>query len=305
MHELKLDVVIERKHAEMAAFVVVPAPKVAAWKLAATTTVEGTLDGVELGRRSLQRWDEKRWFLELRKDHLDAIGKSPGDRAKLVLRRASVGLPAELQALIDSNPAARARWNAHTDAQRRMMREEILGAKTSATRERRARRALLPAVQPKPPRVEGLRQESRAIVVRIIARDLPGRTCGPYSDVSVGLAQKVGCDPTDRVHADAREARWETTIDVRESDGVPAFRGPAVNGPPRERFLYLTWIGRKGGAAPAMFRRAKLRLDSVPADVLAASLESGVLIGRVGLTAPDGMPLCASVRPPAIIWKST
>lgn len=80
---------------------------------------------------------------------------------------------------------------------------------------------------------------------------------------------RVGCDPTDTIPADAREARWETRIEVRGQGGAPMFRGPAVNGPPRERFLYLTWIGRIGGAAPAMFRRAKLRLDAVPGEVLA------------------------------------
>jgi len=305
MADLKIDALIERKHAEMSAFIVVPASKVTPWKLAATTTVECTVDGVELGRRSLLRWDEQRWFIELRRDHLDAIGKSAGDRVKLVLRLASSDLPDELQTLIDSDAVAKAHWNARTDAQRRMLREDILSAKTSATRERRARAALLPIAKPRIPRVKGLRSEPQTILVRVVGRDLPGRSCGPYTDVTVGLAQKVGCHPTDGVPADVREARWETTVHVHERDGVPAFRGPAVNGPPQERFVYLTWIGRKGGAGPAMFRRAKLRLDAVPADVLAASVKSGVLVGRLSLTAPDGMPVCASVRPPAIVWKSS
>jgi hypothetical protein len=78
-----------------------------------------------------------------------------------------------------------------------------------------------------------------------------------------------------------------------------------VNGPPHERFLYLTWIGRKGRGAPAMFRRAKLRLDAIPPDVLSAALRSGRLLGQLDLTAPDGMPVCASVRPPAIAWSSS
>jgi hypothetical protein len=53
-----------------------------------------------------------------------------------------------------------------------------------------------------------------------------------------------------------------------------------------------------------MFRRARLRLDAVPAAVLAEALQSGELVGRLELTAADGMPLCASVRPPAIAWSS-
>lgn len=305
MATLKLIVRIERKHAEMPAFVVVPATRLARWKLAATATVEGTLDGVSLGRRSLKRWDDERWFIELRSQLLDAVGKSPGDRATLVIERASAALPAELQKLIDTDPVARACWESRTEAQRRMLREEVFALKSPGARERRVRRALLAEAMPPGPRIKGLRSEPRFIQVRIIGQRLPGRTCGPYTEVTVGLATKVACDPTDGVPGDAREARWETRIEVREQGGAPGFRGPAVNGPPRERFLYLTWIGRRGGAAPAMFRRAKLRLDALPAEVLARSLRSGVLVGRLELTAADGMPVCASVRPPAIAWASS
>jgi hypothetical protein len=55
MAALKVDVRIDRKHAEASAFVVVPVTKVARWKLTATTTVEGTLDGVALGRSLVGR----------------------------------------------------------------------------------------------------------------------------------------------------------------------------------------------------------------------------------------------------------
>ena len=119
------------------------------------------------------------------------------------------------------------------------------------------------------------------------------------------MPQKTGCDPVGVVPAKVKEARWETALQVYQREGVPMFRGPAVSGPPRERFLYLTWIGRKAGGAAAMFRRAKLRLDGVPASVLVESLKSGRLVGRLNLTAPDGMPVCASVRPPAVSWKSS
>ncbi len=304
MRTVKVDVTLERKHPEMAAFVIVPAAKVAHFKLSSTTTVEATLDGVPLGRRSLVRWDDDRWFIELRREHLQALGKSPGDRAALRIAVASTALPAELQRLIDTIPAACGRWQALSAAQRRMLREEILAAKAPATRERRARLALLPPLSPPPTRVKGLASAPQTITLRIVGRRLPGRTCGPYSEITVGLAQRVGCDPTDGVPADRRAVTWRTRIEVREQDGAPAFRGPAVNGPPRARFVYLTWVGRKGRAAPAMFRRAKLRLDAVPAAVLAKSLRSGVLVGRLCLTASDGMPVCASVRPPAISWSS-
>jgi hypothetical protein len=301
---LKIEVLIEQKDPRLPAYAVVPARKLARWKLDGTTTVEGMLDGVPLGRRSLKRWDGERWFIELRRELLAAAEKSPGERATLVIAPASTELPPELQDLIDSVPEARASWEAHTEAQRRMVREEVQAAKSAAARARRARKALLPPVKPRAAPVKGLAAEPRALAVRIIGRRLPGRTCGPYREVAVGLPQKVGCPPAELIPADAREARFETRLEVRAGGGAPLFRGPAVNGPPRERFLYLTWIGRLDGAAPAMFRRAKLRLDAIPASVLARALRTGVLVARLDLTAPDGMPLCASVRPPVIAWTS-
>jgi hypothetical protein len=49
-----------------------------------------------------------------------------------------------------------------------------------------------------------------------------------------------------------------------------------------------------------MFRRAKLCLEAVPPEVMAAAFDIGALVGRLGLTDDKGWPLCASVRPPRI-----
>jgi hypothetical protein len=301
---LELEVLIERKLASLPGYVVVPAVALAPWKLAGTTTVEGTLDGVPLGRRSLKRWDEARWFLELKREHLAATGKSPGARATLVIHVASSALPSELQALLERDAAARKRWQALTEARQRMLREEILAAKSSEARARRAERALGPAERPRAPRATGLGAEPRAFLVRILGRDLPGKVCGHYTEVRVGFVARAGRAPEETLAADAREVRFETRIEVRAQQGTVRFKGPAVNGPAGERFLYLTWIGRLGLAAPAMFRRAKLRLDAIPEAVLVESARSGLLIGRLALTAPDGMPVCASIRPPEIAWTS-
>ncbi len=93
MDPVTLEVLIEQKHPDLAGFVVVPASAVAAWNLSATTTVEGALDGIPIGRRSLHRWDADRWFVELRKEHLKAAGKGPGERATLAISIASPELP--------------------------------------------------------------------------------------------------------------------------------------------------------------------------------------------------------------------
>jgi hypothetical protein len=117
--------------------------KVDPWKLQGTTTVEVTLNGVNIGRRSLKRWDDRDcWFMDLadavcRKANVDTCV-----RVQLSLKVASEELPAELAQLIQRNSQARARWERLTPGQKRMLREEILTAKQPATRQRRAARAL-------------------------------------------------------------------------------------------------------------------------------------------------------------------
>lgn len=314
---LTIEVVLERKQAALPAFVVVPAAKIARWKLEGTTTVDAELGGVALGRRSLKRWDDERWFLELRSDHFESLAQSIGARLTLVIAPASEALPDVMQRMFELEPASRARWDALTAAQQRGLREDVLAAKSSAARERRARRALLPAPSTAKARTTAANEAKRAatgvapkipassrVRVRIDAHDLPGSACGPYSDVFVGLVEEAGAHPSRMVSGAARETSWEISIDVRNDGGALAFRGKAVHGRAPERFLYLTWLGREGRAPAAMFRRAKLRLDVVPLDVLARACASGVLVGRVGLTDARGMPLCASVKPPAIAWSS-
>jgi hypothetical protein len=49
---------------------------------------------------------------------------------------------------------------------------------------------------------------------------------------------------------------------------------------------------------------AKLMLDAVSADVLAAAMRVGMLVARLPLTDAHGRPLCAHVRPPLIHWSA-
>lgn len=101
---------------------------------------------------------------------------------------------------------------------------------------------------------------------------------------------------------DAPSAEW-TTECTPGTDGGD-LRGPCVQGVPGARFLYLSWGTVDEAREFTMFRRAKLWLDAVPADVLAAAVERGILVGRLGLTDRKGHPLCASVRPPLIEWSA-
>jgi hypothetical protein len=124
--------------------------------------------------------------------------------------------------------------------------------------------------------------------VRLVIRGhhLPGRTCGSYDDVHVGL--QVGRDPEGLVPSDADRTEWVTEI---RSDGTD-FRGPAVQGPKGARFVYLTWGTGKDGTF-TMFRRAKLMLAELPRGVDAVTVD-------VDLTDERGMPRCARLSAPAL-----
>jgi hypothetical protein len=128
--------------------------------------------------------------------------------------------------------------------------------------------------------------------VRIEGSDLPGATFG-----LVGIQR--GREVVDLVPADAPTATWHFEVDVRRTpDGEVDLRGPYVQGRKGDRFVYLSW-GRPEGGVLRMYRRAKLMFDAVD---LAALDDTCTLVGTLGLTAKDGTPRCAAVRPPALVW---
>ncbi len=138
------------------------------------------------------------------------------------------------------------------------------------------------------------------MVLRVIIRatDLPGRTWGErgrtWDDIHVAL--QVGRDPHGPVPGDASQASWETEVQVVPGEPID-FRGPAVQGPKGQRFLYLTWGELRGGSF-AMFRRAKLMLDDLGFGAATAS----EAVGTLSLSDAKGAPLCARVKPGTITW---
>jgi uncharacterized protein DUF5990 len=124
--------------------------------------------------------------------------------------------------------------------------------------------------------------------------ELLGVDCPVLPGVTVGVQR--GPEVVDQHPADGTNPRWH--LEARLVEGRE-LRGPYVHGRPGGRFLYLSWLRSPEG----MFRRAKLMLDAVPDEVLAAAAAAG-LHGRVSLVMPDGSPLCAAVRPPRITWSA-
>jgi hypothetical protein len=143
--------------------------------------------------------------------------------------------------------------------------------------------------------------------IELTGSDLPGRavvcrTGGgdvAYANIAVGLQDKHG-DVVDRVFGDAARAAWSFDVEV-SADGSD-IKGRFVQGKKGDRFFYLSWGVVDDGGGFSMFRRAKLMLAAVPADVWRQGRERGVLRGSLGLTLGDGTPLCAAVRPPRIAW---
>lgn len=142
---LALSVTIERKDPKLPRFVVIPSWAVAKWGLKGTTVIEGTIKGIEMGRRTLKPWDEQRWFVELPEPLCKKAGVDTGDTFTIILRLAPEEMPEELARLLAEDKAAKAAWEKLTSSQQRMLRENIAAAKQSATRMRRARQALSPS----------------------------------------------------------------------------------------------------------------------------------------------------------------
>lgn len=139
---IRIAAIIERKHPKLPRFVVVPDKAVARWEIKGTTVVEGSLNGAEMGRRTLKPWDDQRWFIELPESLCRKAQVDTGDSVTITLRIAPAGLPEELAQLIANDPMAKARWEKLTSSQQRMLRENVAAAKRPATRQRRAAIAL-------------------------------------------------------------------------------------------------------------------------------------------------------------------
>ncbi len=137
--------------------------------------------------------------------------------------------------------------------------------------------------------------------LRILGHDLPGASCGSYSNVHVGI--QVGRDAAEIVRGDAHEATWHTDITIKHTDDGYDFRGAAVQGKRGDRFVYLTWGAVESNGSFEMFRRAKLMLNRVDPNLIRSAIDGDLaLIASVHLTDAWGMPRCARVDPPAIVW---
>jgi hypothetical protein len=151
--------------------------------------------------------------------------------------------------------------------------------------------------------------------IRIEAVDLPGLTCPPrapadgsiqtYRNVHVAVQRRSRRDELlDIQPGHAASATWTLQCTTTAAPAGTDVKGPYIQGRPGERFIYLSWGTVDEPGSFTMFRRAKLLLGAVPAQILDAAVQTGLLVGRLGLTDAHGCPLCARVIPPAIAWTA-
>lgn len=145
-----------------------------------------------------------------------------------------------------------------------------------------------------PPKVE--------IRLEIHGTSLPGLRFQERQSVRLGI--QAGREVLDEVPGDAVEARFSAILRVtRLDDATLDFGGPHVFGTRGDRFIYLCWGERIGGAWDG-FRRAKIKLGYVPAEIWDEAMREGrTVVGRLELTDAKGEPKCASLRPDEVSWS--
>ena len=77
---------IQRKDPKLPRFIVVPSMLVADWGVDQNVTVTGELNGVNLGRRSLKRWDADRWFIQVPEPVCKKANVDTGDMVTVTMQ---------------------------------------------------------------------------------------------------------------------------------------------------------------------------------------------------------------------------
>lgn len=137
--QITLTVVVQRKQPNLPRYLLVPTARLAGWHVTETIVVDVALDDNTIGRRTLKRWDARRWFVELPDRSCRRVGIDVGQRVTLTMRRASTEMPHELAELVQRDPQARIAWSALSESRRRMLQEEVRSGARPETRTRRAR----------------------------------------------------------------------------------------------------------------------------------------------------------------------
>jgi Family of unknown function (DUF5990) len=124
----------------------------------------------------------------------------------------------------------------------------------------------------------------------------------PPRGVDFGLQKGRGSsyETIQKQSFEGKDLTFEFTVRVKPggNDSVPNFLGPFVQGPPRERFIYID-IGTFAGQTQTHWsRRLKVPLRGITWDMIDHVLadEDSLLETRLPGTEKDGSPTCATVK---------
>ena len=106
--EITVTAKVIRHNPQFSRLVTIALAKIQAWKLTGTSTVEGTINHTDLGRRSLKQWEERKcWWIDLPEALCRKARLETGDEVQLTIRLASEDLPDELKDLLKNNAVAK------------------------------------------------------------------------------------------------------------------------------------------------------------------------------------------------------
>jgi hypothetical protein len=129
----------------------------------------------------------------------------------------------------------------------------------------------------------------RALRLRIIIEQPPAGV-----EFALQMGRGSVYETVQNQRSDGEDLVFEFQPSIREgvSDSMAALGGPLVQGPPRQRFVYID-IGTYAGQADSCWsRRLKIPLDGIRPKFIGAG---GTLEARVPGTGRDGGPNCATV----------
>jgi hypothetical protein len=131
---------------------------------------------------------------------------------------------------------------------------------------------------------------ARELTLRIIIEQPP-----PAVDFALQKGSGTGYETVQKQRSEGKDLTFEFKPSIRQgvSNSVAALGGPFVQGPPRQRFVYVD-IGTYAGQADSCWsRRLKIPLEGITAKMIAAGC---VIEARVPGTGRDGGPNCATVK---------
>ncbi|QNM95547.1 DUF5990 family protein [Chitinimonas koreensis] len=98
---------------------------------------------------------------------------------------------------------------------------------------------------------------------------------------------------------------FELRLGAPLADGSANFLGEFAQGAPTDRFVYVNSGTQAGQPESCWSRRAKLKLASIPKQLVQTAISSGeaIIQARIAGTMGDGGPICASVKPSTVEWS--